>query len=42
VSGAEGKKFATIVPDLLELYPFVPQTAPDALWKEILTEVSNV
>jgi CRISPR-associated protein Cmr2 len=42
VSGAEGKEFATIVPDLLELYPFVPQTAPDALWKEILTEVSNV
>ncbi len=34
----EEEVFATVLPDLLELYPFVPRPAPDDLWQEILTE----
>jgi CRISPR-associated protein Cmr2 len=41
VSTKEGRMFATIIPDLLELYPFVTKPAPDDLWQEILQEAGH-
>ena len=37
----EEEVFATIVPDLLDLYPFVPKPAPDDLWRAVLTEADD-
>jgi hypothetical protein len=39
--GEEEGVFASIVPDLLELYPFVPSPTPDDLWREILVEAND-
>lgn len=36
-----GQVFASIVPDLLELYPFTPKTKATELWSEILTETND-
>lgn len=41
VPGEEGEVFASILPDLLELYPFVPKPAAVDLWQEILTEAGH-
>jgi CRISPR-associated protein Cmr2 len=37
----EKEVYASIVPDLLELYPFVPKPAADDLWIEILKEADR-
>lgn len=41
VPGKEGEFYASVLPDLLELYPFVPRPATSDLWREILTEAAH-